>query len=44
MVANFIATSCTQQVDTRYHFLKDIDKDGVFKIVFVQSEENRVDK
>ena len=33
----------TKHVDTRYHFIREYIKKGIVKIVFVCSEDNKVD-
>jgi hypothetical protein len=37
------ATARTKHIDTRYHFIREFVEDGVLKIVFVQTADNRAD-
>jgi hypothetical protein len=43
MAENVSANSRTKHVDTRYHFIRDFVEDGVIKIVFVRTHENKAD-
>ena len=40
---NGSANSCTKHVDTRYYFICEFVEDGVIKIVFVRTHENKAD-
>jgi hypothetical protein len=43
MSENVSATSRTKHIDTRYHFVREYSEEGVIKIVFVRSEDNKSD-
>jgi hypothetical protein len=43
MSENISATSGTRHVDARYHFVREFIVDGVIKIIFVKSAENKSD-
>jgi hypothetical protein len=40
MSENMTSSSRTRHMDTRYHFVKDMQNDGLIKIDFVRSEDN----
>ena len=40
MSQNQVSSSRTRHMDTRYHYVNDIQDDGVIKVEFVRSEEN----
>jgi hypothetical protein len=43
MAENVRATSRTKHIDTRYHFVPEFVEDGMIKIVFVKTEDNKAD-
>ena len=43
MSKNVTTTSCTKQVDIRYKYVNEYVEDGVIKILFVKSEDNKAD-
>ena len=40
MSQNQVSSSRTRHMDTRYHYVNDIQDDGVIKVKFVRSEDN----
>jgi hypothetical protein len=43
MSENITATSRSRHIDTRYHFIREVIEDGVIKIQFVKTAENKAD-
>ena len=43
MSENNTSTSSTRHMDTRWHYVNDLQKDGLIKIDFVASEDNASD-
>jgi hypothetical protein len=43
MSENITATNRTRHIDVRYHFIREIIEDGVVKIQFVRTAENKAD-
>jgi hypothetical protein len=43
MAENVSATSRTKHIDTRYHFVREFVEDGMIKIVFVETQDNKAD-
>ena len=42
-LGNNSSTHRTKHVDVRYHFVREFVEDGIIKIVFVKSEDNKAD-
>lgn len=43
MSENVSATNGTRHVDARYHFVREFIEEGLIKIVFVKTHENKAD-
>jgi hypothetical protein len=43
MAENVSATSRSKHIDTPYHFVHEFVEDGMIKIVFVKTQDNKAD-
>ena len=43
MVENVTTSQRTKHVNIRYHFVREFVEDGIIKIIFIKSAENKAD-